>query len=158
MLYEANLDFNSEMTRVDQFEQTADHVSLKGKVFKMKALSPSRVRGLAAFGFSFYAYSNLVAITLLTGPTLPIVAIAASAFYGMRSFNEREVVSSIESLEDGQLRITVLKSPFVSYTITTHTKNVKSVCSLGADDLGADDSEGNIITVSAYVDAAGQHQ
>ena len=135
----------------------ADHVSLKGKVFKMKTLSPAKLRGLAAFGFSFYAYSNLVAISLLTGPTLPIVAIAVSAFYGMRSFNEREVVSSIESLDDRQLRITVLKTPFVSYSITTHPKNVKSVCSLGADDLGADDAEGNIITVSAYIDAAGQH-
>ena len=89
----------------------------------------------------------------MTGPTLPIVAIAAGAFYGMKSFSEREVVSSIESLENGQLRITVLKSPFVSYTITTHTKNVKSVCSLGADDMGADDVEGNIITVSSFIDA-----
>lgn len=133
----------------------ADHVSLKGKIFKMKVLSPSRVRGIAAFGFSFYAYSNLIAISLMTGPTLPIVAIAASAFYGMRSFNEREVVSKIEAIDDGQLRITVLKSPFVSYSITTHPKNVKSVCSLGDDDLGADDVEGNVISVSAYIDAAG---
>ena len=99
MLYEANLDFNSEMNRVDQFEQMADHVSLKGKVFKMKTLSPTRLRGIAAFGFSFYAYSNLTAITLMTGPTLPILAIATAAFYGMRVFNERDVVSSIESLE-----------------------------------------------------------
>ena len=155
MLYEANLDFNSEMNRVDQFEQMADHVSLKGKVFKMKTLSPTRLRGIAAFGFSFYAYSNLTAITLMTGPTLPILAIATAAFYGMRVFNERDVVSSIESLENGQLRITILKSPFVSHSITTHTKNVKSVCSLGADDMGADDVEGNIITVSSYTDASG---
>ena len=135
----------------------ADHVSLKGKVFKMKTLSPAKLRGLAAFGFSFYAYSNLVAISLLTGPTLPIVAIAVSAFYGMRSFNEAEFVSSIESLENGELKITVQKSPFVSYTITTNIKNVQSVCSLGEDDIGADDCEGNIINVSHFVDAAGDH-
>ena len=84
MLYKANLDFNSEMNRVDQFEQMADHVSLKGKVFKMKALSPARLRGATAFGLSFYAYSNLTAITLMTGPTLPLVGIAAGLFYGMR--------------------------------------------------------------------------
>lgn len=157
MLYEANLDFNSEMNRVDQFEQMADHVSLKGKVFKMKTLSPARLRGIAAFGLSFYSYSNLTAISLMTGPTLPLVGIAAGVFYGMRAFNEREVVSSIESLENGQLKITILKSPFVSYSITTHTKNVKSVCSLGADDMGADDVEGNVISVSSFTDAAGQH-
>ena len=125
MLYEANLDFNSEMNRVDQFEQMADHVSLKGKVFKMKTLSPARLRGIAAFGLSFYSYSNLTAISLMTGPTLPLLGIAAGVFYGMRAFNEREVVSSIESLDNGQLKITILKSPFVSYSITTHTKNVK---------------------------------
>jgi len=135
----------------------ADHVSLKGKVFKMKTLSPQRLRGIAAFGLSFYAYSNLTAISLMTGPTLPLVGIAAAVFYGMRSFTEKEVVSSIESLENGQLKITILKSPFVSYSITTHTKNVKSVCSLGADDLGADDVESNIISVSSFVDASGQH-
>jgi hypothetical protein len=157
MLYEANLDFNSEMSRVDKFEQMADHVSLKGKVFKMKTLSPVKLRGVAAFGFSFYAYNNLAAISMMFGPTLPLIAIAAGAFYGMRSFNEREVVSSIESLDNGQLRITILKSPFVSYSITTSTKNVQSVCSLGADDMGADDVEGNIITVSSFLDAQGQH-
>ena len=79
----------------------ADHVSLKGKVFKMKTLSPQRLRGIAAFGLSFYAYSNLTAISLMTGPTLPLVGIAAAVFYGMRSFTEKEVVSSIESLENG---------------------------------------------------------
>ena len=75
----------------------------------------------------------------------------------MKNFNEREVVSSIESIENGQLRIKIMKSPFVSYTITTHTKNVRSVCSLGDDDLGADDVEGNIITLSSYTDSAGEH-
>jgi len=135
----------------------ADHVSLKGKVFKMKTLSPNRLRGLTAFGVSIYAYSNLTAISLMIGPTLPLVGIAAGIFYGMRAFSEREVVSSIESLENGQLKITILKSPFVTYSIQTHVKNVKSVCSLGADDLGADDVEGNIISVSSYIDAQGEH-
>jgi len=135
----------------------ADHTSLKGKVFKAKTLSPAKVKGLAAFGFSFYAYSNLAAITLLVGPTLPLFAIALGSIYGMKNFNDREVVSSIESIENGQLRIKIMKSPFVSYTITTHTKNVRSVCSLGDDDLGADDVEGNIITLSSYTDSAGEH-
>jgi hypothetical protein len=99
----------------------------------------------------------LTALSLLVGPTIPLFALAATTFYGMRSFNEAEFVSSIESLENGELKITVQKSPFVSYTITTNIKNVQSVCSLGEDDIGADDCEGNIINVSHFVDAAGDH-
>ena len=45
----------------------------------------------------------------------------------------------------------------MSYVITTNIKNVQSVCSLGEDDMGADDCEGNIINVSHYVDAVGDH-
>ena len=99
----------------------------------------------------------MTALSLLVGPTIPLFALAATTVYGMRSFNEAEFVSSIESLENGELKITVQKSPFVSYTITTNIKNVQSVCSLGEDDIGADDCEGNIINVSHFVDAAGDH-
>jgi len=157
MLYDANMDFISEMGRVDMFENMADHTSLKGKVFKMKTLSPNRLRGLASIGAAFWTYSNLTAISLMVGPTLPMVAIAGTAIYGMRSFSEREVVSQIESIDNGQLRLTILKSPLVSYTITTHVKNVQSVCALGDDDMGADDVEGNIISISSFTDASGEH-
>jgi hypothetical protein len=93
MLYDANMDFISEMGRVDMFEQMADHSNLKGKVFQMKTLSPNRLKGLASLGAAFWTYSNLTAISLMVGSTLPIVAIAGTAIYGMRSFSEREVVS-----------------------------------------------------------------
>lgn len=86
-----------------------------------------------------------------------MIGLAATAFYGMSSFDESSTVSSIESLENGELRLTILKSPFVSYTITTNIKNVQSVCALGDDDMGADDCEGNIIHVSKYTDAEGNH-
>ena len=93
MLYDANMDFISEMGRVDMFEQMADHSNLKGKVFQMKKLSPNRLKGLASLGAAFWTYSNLTAISLIVGSTLPIFAIAGTAIYGMRSFSEREVVS-----------------------------------------------------------------
>jgi len=93
MLYDANMDFISEMGRVDMFEQMADHSNLKGKVFQMKTLSPNRLKGLASLGAAFWTYSNLTAISLIVGSTLPIFAIAGTAIYGMRSFSEREVVS-----------------------------------------------------------------
>lgn len=135
----------------------ADHGSLKGKVFKMKALSPQRVKGLAAFAAVFYGYSNLAAISLMFGSTIPIFGLAAASFYGMNSFAESATVSSIEALENGQVRIQILKSPLFSYTITANIKDIHSVCSLGNDDLGADDCESNIISIKRYQNSAGEY-
>lgn len=85
-LYEANKDFIQEMSHVNYFDQLADTGALKGKVFKMKALNPQRLRGLTAFGLTYLGYTNFTAISLLVGPTIPILGLAASAFYGMTSF------------------------------------------------------------------------
>jgi hypothetical protein len=52
----------------------------------MKALNPQRLRGLTAFGLTYLGYTNFTAISLLVGPTIPILGLAASAFYGMTSF------------------------------------------------------------------------
>jgi hypothetical protein len=111
----------------------------------MKALSPQRVKGLTAFGFTYLAYTNLTAISLIVGPTLPLLGIAASTFYGMASFLEGQTIHSIEALKDGNLKFSILKSPFVTYSITANIKDVRSVCSLGADDIGADDAEANVL-------------
>lgn len=85
----------------------ADHASLKGKVFLAKTMNPRKVKGLAAIGFSGLCYSKLMMLTLMLGPTLPITAIAATALYGMFSFADKEYVSAIESLENGELKLTI---------------------------------------------------
>jgi hypothetical protein len=92
-------------------------------------------------------------LTSMLGPVIPMIGLTAGALYGMMQFNEREVISSIESVGDGTLKITVLKSPLVSYEIRANVKDIKSVCSVGDDDLGADDVDGNIVQVSEYTDA-----
>lgn len=114
-------------------------------MFKAKALNPQRVKGLAAFGLTYLGLSNLTAISLAVGPTIPLIGLTATAFYGMTSFLETSTIKSIESLEDGNLRFTIFKSPFVTYTITANVKSIRSICSLGDDDIGADDTETNVI-------------
>jgi hypothetical protein len=52
----------------------------------MKALNPKRVKGLTAFGLTYLGFTNYTAISLIVGPTLPLLGLAASAFYGMTSF------------------------------------------------------------------------
>lgn len=38
----------------------------------------------------------------------------------------------------------------MSAKFVTDVKNVKSVCSVGADDLGEDDAEANVLTVDSF--------
>jgi hypothetical protein len=61
----------------------ADHGSLKGKVFKMKLMTPARLKGLTAFGATAYAYSNLTALTMMLGPFIPMVGLTVGTVYGM---------------------------------------------------------------------------
>lgn len=124
----------------------------------MKALNPQRLKGLAAFGLTYLQLSNLTAISLAVGPTLPLIGLAATALYGMTSFQESQTIKSIESLEDGNLRFTIFKSPFVTYTVTANAKYIRSICSLGDDDIGADDTETNVIYLKKYQDSNGEHQ
>ena len=92
-LYHANMDYCDEMQRVSRFETLADHASLKGKVFKKKLMSPARLKGLTAFGFSALTYSKLHALTLLMGSSVcPAICIAGAIGYGMRQFNETQCI------------------------------------------------------------------
>jgi hypothetical protein len=54
----------------------------------------------------------------------------------------------------GLLRLKVAKSPLVSYTIIANPKHTMSVCSVGDDDVGEEDAEGNVLHVAEYLDEA----
>lgn len=43
-------------------------------------------------------------------------------------------------------------SAFASKNVIVDVKDVQSVCSLGNDDLGEDDNEGNILKVERYIE------
>lgn len=51
----------------------------------------------------------------------------------------------------GKVKITVQDSPLVSHDIYASPRDIQSIMSVGDDDLGADDCEGNIIWVKSYV-------
>ena len=154
-LFDANMDYISEMGRINHFEQLSDTSNLGGKVFKMKTLTPARGKGLLALGASAWAFTNMVTLTLMMGPTMPVVGILGATVYGMKQFQETKTISAIEKLDDGMLKFTIQKSPIVSFTITAHVNDCKSVCALGDDDLGADDVESNVLSVNNWTDSLG---
>jgi len=64
------------------------------------------------------------------------------------------VISRIEYVTEGefkgQLRVTVNKSLLSSYTCIMNPKHTMALCSLGEDDMGAEDVEGNILQAKEY--------
>ena len=143
------------MNRVAHLEQKADNRVLQGKIFKARALTRSRVKGVVSIGASIAAYKKLTMLTLMLGPMAPVAAIVGTAVYGMNQFAEQDTIATIEHLEGGNLKFKVNKTPFVSYSITCHQNDIVSVCSIGDDDMGADDVEGNILHVAKYTDSEG---
>jgi len=150
-LHEANRDFITELQRVNYLDQLADTGSLGGKVFKKKFMNADKIRGLSMLGLSVFGWMKLPVLTMMMGSSLPMAAITMGAMYGMNQFAEKQVISSIESLPDGMLSITYMKSPVITATITAHVKDVYAVCAVGQDDMGADDVESNVIAIEKFM-------
>jgi len=83
------------------------------------------------------------------------------------AFADQQIVNSIEQVKsgphEGKLLINVATSTFTSRSLICDVRDVMSVFSLGNDDLGDDNLDGNVIQVSRYIDAdsgeeVAQHQ
>ena len=162
-LYSANMDYVNEISTINSLDNLVEYGKLKGSVFKQKMLSPTKAKGLTAFGLAGAAYGSFTTLCLMLGPTAPAIGIVALSMYGANAFNERGSITQIDYVTDGEhagsLRIKVAKSPFQTYSIIANVKDTRSVCALGEDDLGADDVEGNIMSVDHYVvEATGERQ
>jgi len=155
-LYQANMDFIGEMQRVNTLDSLADHGSLKGSIFRAKMMSARRVRGLGGFGLAGMLYANFGALAMMMGPTVPTLSMVGSIMYGIKAFADTESISRIDYITEGefagQMRVTVQRTALSSYSIVAHPKSTRAVCAVGADDLGEDDAEGNILHVEEYFD------
>jgi hypothetical protein len=100
-LSQASKDYQMELVQINEIDQLEDTAGLKGKVFKQKVMNPRRLKGVGAFALSYIAYNNMGALSMLVGTTLPMFALTASLLYGMKAFNERNVIDSIEWLDNG---------------------------------------------------------
>lgn len=88
-LYNANTEFVQEMHRVDQNDQLADYTRLgKDEVFRRRALSPRRFKGLGAFASSWALYSYAPYVAMYFGATFPILGAVCAGLYGMLQFSE----------------------------------------------------------------------
>ena len=158
-LYNANTDFVSEMHRVDQIDQLADHARLgKDEVFRRRTLSPRRFKGLGAFASSFTLYSYAPYLAVYCGATAPVLGAVFAGLYGMLQFSESQIVNSIKIIKDatsehyGKLHIEVGESVFATSEIIVDTKDVHSIVALGNDDFGEDGNDGNVLKIGRYFD------
>ena len=162
-LYQANIDYNQEMQRVTFLDNLVNHGQLKGSIFKAKMLSARRLKGLGSFTLAGFAYMHLTSLSLMLGPTAPMLAIVALTMNGAKSFLENGMVSRIDYITEGEfkglIRVNVATSPFVSKSVIINPKHTMSLCSVGGDDVGEEDADGNILFASEYMDeSTGQPQ
>ena len=97
--------------------------------------------------------------TALVGHTVPIVGVAGSVMYGISKFSEQRTIKEIKIVKDGEhkgkLEISVAASPFVTKKIIARVSDVRSVVALGDDNVGAADTDANLIEIDSFVDAEG---
>ena len=118
-------------------------------------MSPNKVKGAMAFGGAALAFSQWSILTMMMGPAAPAVGIVALAAYGAGRFAERNTIAQIDFVREGEhsgkLRLKITKSPIMTFNIVTEAKSIRSICSLGNDDFGEDNLEGNIVEVDEYL-------
>lgn len=156
-LYNANMDFITEMHRIDQIDQLADFSRLgKDEVFRRRALSPRRFKGLGAFASSFALYSYAPYLAVYCGATVPVLGAVFAGLYGMLQFSESQIVNSIKIIKDagsenfGKLLIEVGESVLTSSEIIVDVKDIQSIVALGNDDFGEDGNDGNVLKIGRY--------
>ena len=113
-MYNANQDFSKEMQRLNALEDTEAHMNLQGKVFKRKTLDPSKVYGLGYFGIAGMTYLYFPYVANVFGYALTTLGICSTSIAGMFSFQEKDVINSIEYIKEGEhqgkLKINISKT------------------------------------------------
>lgn len=159
-LFNANIAYINQLMKVDALDQLADYHSLgKDQVFKRRALNPRRIKGVGSLGASAFLYSSAPYLAVTFGPTAPVLGALATALYGFLAFAESHVVQSIHIIKDGsenhgRLRIKIAETFLSSSEIIADVKDVKSVMSLGNDDLGEENKDGNVLVINRYFDTS----
>lgn len=108
---------------------------------------------------SLTTYSYAPYLAAYMGATLPAVGAMAAALYGMLAFAETQIINSIKLIKDGgehhgKLLINVGTSILASHDIIADVRDVRSIMALGNDDLGEDDTDGNVICVDRHFSKA----
>lgn len=146
------------MNRSNILEDLNAHRHLKGKVFRRKMLDPTKVKGLGYLSLAGFSYAYFPYIALHFGANLTTLGISAASLKGMFSFQEKNVINSIEFVKDGEhvgkVKFNISTSPFTSKNVIADVGNVQGVYSLGNDDMGENDLETNVISLKNYLDCS----
>jgi hypothetical protein len=155
-LYNANEEFTKEMSRANLLEDLHAHKHLKGKVFRRKMLDPSKVKGLGYLSLAGLSYAYFPYVALQIGTNLTTLGISIASIKGMFSFDQKDIVNSIEFIQKGEhlgkVLFNIATSPFTSKDIIADIKDVQGVFSLGNDDMGENDLETNVIAIRNFLD------
>lgn len=154
-LYKANLNFVSEMSRINHLDNLVAHGKLKGSIFKAKKFGPKRQRGLLSLALSVFGYTNMATMTMMVGPNVATLGVVATAYYGMMQFYDNQMISQIDFIREGEnagkLRMKVQKSVFSSYWVIVHPRNSRSVVSMQKNDVFGEELDQHIVHLDEYI-------
>ena len=155
-LYQANLEFVREMTRINHLDNLVAHGHLKGSIFRARKFNVRILKGVSCLGGSVLGYMNLAQLSLILGPNVATLGLIATAAYGTSMFRESNSVSQIDYIAEGEnrgkLRIKIQNSLISSKWIVASANEVSSILNLTGSDFSSDTSAGNVITVGEYLD------
>lgn len=101
----------------NQLERAKNQATLKGKVYKRNVFTQDRIYGMAGLSIAAYAYTFFPYLAASFGSTLVKSVSFAGLFTGIYSFQEENVIDSIEIIKDGsnkgKVEFWVFKTPFV---------------------------------------------
>ena len=155
-LYQANLEFVKEMTRINHLDNLVAHGKLKGSIYKANKLSWRTLKGISTLGITALGYLNMAQLSLLLGPNVATLGLIGTAVYGTSMFRESNTVSQIDYMTEGEnqgkLRIKVQSSLVSSRWIVANANEVRSILNLTGSDFSQDTSAGNVLSVGEYLD------
>lgn len=122
-------------------------------------MDPPKVHGLGLFAIAGATYAYFPYMVAIMGSTLTKTGLTAACLGGMYNFNDKGTVNSIEMIKEGEnsgmVKFSISTSPFTSETMIASVQNVQAVFTLSNDDLGEDDVEANVISISNATNANG---
>ena len=119
-------------------------------------MSPSKLYGLTYFGAAGFCYSSFTTLALHFGSTATTTGITAAVLAGMWSFNEKDIINTIEMVKDegphhGKLKFNISTGPlFTSRDVYAEVNDVQSLMSLGNDDQGEEDIDANVVQIDKH--------
>ena len=148
-VYNASIQFQQEMERLNTIEDMHAHSHLKGALFRRKTMDADRLTGLGCFGAAGLTYAFFPYVAQWIGTSATLLGISGTSLLGMFYSSEKDMINSIEWTDDGKLKFSVSQSLFKSNTIVVDQGQASATYSLQRDRQEGE-IENNVVVITNF--------